>query len=109
MTEQLNETQQVIDKPQETPGNPETFGKRLKAIRTFKCMNQRQFGKLLGIHNTTVGRLENGRRIPSIEEAIHYAEKLGQQYPDDFVRLCVQDELSSNGYTFDVYLISHDM
>jgi len=43
-----------------------TFGARLKALRKERKMTQEEVAKKLGLHNSYIGLLERGERIPSL-------------------------------------------
>lgn len=42
------------------------FGKRLKALRKGRKMTQEELADKLGLHNSYIGLLERGERIPSL-------------------------------------------
>lgn len=45
----------------------ELFGKRLKSLRTSKKMSQKEFGKLFGLAESTIGMYERDERRPDFE------------------------------------------
>ncbi len=52
------------------------FGKRLKILReSVLGKTQKELSELLGIPQPTLSSYENGRNIPTIDVAIHIAEK----------------------------------
>lgn len=44
----------------------EVFGRRLKALRKERRMTQEEVAEKLGLHNSYIGLLERGERIPSL-------------------------------------------
>jgi len=44
----------------------EVFGKRLKTLRKERKMTQEELADKLGLHNSYIGLLERGERIPSL-------------------------------------------
>ncbi|KAE9515995.1 helix-turn-helix domain-containing protein [Candidatus Liberibacter asiaticus] len=65
---------EVIDRRYEDVTNkkrldPYAIGARLKSIRKDKGMSQIEFGKLLGMPNSTLSNYEQGRTIPEIKPA----------------------------------------
>ncbi|MBC7713054.1 MAG: helix-turn-helix transcriptional regulator [Rhizobacter sp.] len=56
---------------------PLTFAKFIRACRTSKDMNQKEFAKFLGIAPGTLCDLEKGRQLVSPELAKKYAKKCG--------------------------------
>ena len=46
--------------------NIEKVGKRLRALREEKNITQEELGKILGTSHVTIGRYENGERIPKL-------------------------------------------
>jgi transcriptional regulator with XRE-family HTH domain len=55
----------------------QSFGHRLKQMRTGKKMTLEEMGKILGTSKQVLSRYENGRRVPKITTAKLYAERLG--------------------------------
>jgi len=44
----------------------QVFGRRLKALRKERKMTQEELADKLGLHNSYIGLLERGERIPSL-------------------------------------------
>ena len=57
--------------------NMEEFGKRLKSLRIEKQYTQESLAEVLGISRDFVGRLERGKKGPSIEIVDILREALG--------------------------------
>lgn len=53
--------------------NIEKVGKRLRALREEKNITQEELGKILGTSHVTIGRYENGERIPKLDILIDLA------------------------------------
>lgn len=53
--------------------NIEKVGKRLRALREEKKITQEELGKILGTSHVTIGRYENGERIPKLDILIDLA------------------------------------
>lgn len=45
----------------------ELFGKKIKALRTSKKISQREFGKIFGVAESTIGMYERDERRPDFE------------------------------------------
>jgi len=56
--------------------NKREIGRRIRELRGFE-MNQKEFGKLLGINQSMVSRLEKGE-IPTVEMLLKISEKFGK-------------------------------
>lgn len=52
----------------------ELFGKRLKALRTAKKISQKEFGKLFGLAESTIGMYERDERRPDFELLNKFAD-----------------------------------
>lgn len=53
--------------------NIEKVGKRLRALREEKNITQEELGRILGTSHVTIGRYENGERIPKLDILIDLA------------------------------------
>lgn len=53
--------------------NIEKVGKRLRTLREEKNITQEELGKILGTSHVTIGRYENGERIPKLDILIDLA------------------------------------
>lgn len=53
--------------------NIEKVGKRLRALREERKITQEDLGKILGTSHVTIGRYENGERIPKLDILIELA------------------------------------
>lgn len=56
--------------------NKREIGRRIRELRGFE-MNQKEFGKLLGINQSMVSRLEKGE-IPTVEILLKISETFGK-------------------------------
>lgn len=54
----------------------ERFGRRVRAFRKLKRMQQAELAKRLSISTTLLGRVERGEKIPTIDLIEHIAELL---------------------------------
>ena len=54
----------------------ETLGRSLVGLRGFKGLTQEQVAQKLGVHQTTIGRLEQGN-TPRFEQLVALAELYG--------------------------------
>lgn len=52
----------------------ELFGKKLKALRTSKKISQKEFGKLFGLAESTIGMYERDERRPDFELLNKFAD-----------------------------------
>ncbi|RNC98263.1 helix-turn-helix domain-containing protein [Lysinibacillus halotolerans] len=52
----------------------ELFGKKLKALRTSKKISQKEFGKLFGVAESTIGMYERDERRPDFELLNKFAD-----------------------------------
>lgn len=61
-----------------TPHNPLAlaFGVRLRQLRTQHGISQDQLARRTGIHPTAIGRLEHGRREPTLKTILRLAHGL---------------------------------
>lgn len=55
------------------------WGKRIRAFRKLKRIQQMEFAKRLGISTTVLGKIERGQKVPSQE----LLEKMAQQLDID--------------------------
>ena len=58
------------------------FGKRLKAMRKGRKMTQEELADKLGLHNSYIGLLERGERIPSLLTLDRIAKYFGVKPAD---------------------------
>lgn len=52
----------------------ELFGKKLKALRTKRKISQKEFGKLFGLAESTIGMYERDERRPDFELLNKFAD-----------------------------------
>ncbi|WP_342471601.1 helix-turn-helix transcriptional regulator [Metasolibacillus sp. FSL H7-0170] len=52
----------------------ELFGKRLKALRTGKKISQKEFGRIFGLAESTIGMYERDERRPDFELLNKFAD-----------------------------------
>lgn len=52
----------------------ELFGKKLKALRTARKISQKEFGKLFGLAESTIGMYERDERRPDFELLNRFAD-----------------------------------
>ena len=52
------------------------FGRRIRAFRKLKRIQQVEFAKRIGISVTILGRIERGEKMPSIEQLQKIADAL---------------------------------
>lgn len=52
----------------------ELFGKKLKALRTSKKISQKEFGKIFGVAESTIGMYERDERRPDFELLNKFAD-----------------------------------
>jgi len=50
------------------------FGKKLKALRTSKKISQKEFGKIFGVAESTIGMYERDERRPDFELLNKFAD-----------------------------------
>jgi transcriptional regulator with XRE-family HTH domain len=66
----------------------EKFGEKLRILRTRRGLTTRELGELLGVNQSHVTRMEQGKRIPNVAMVIKIAAIFGVT-----VDQLVQDEL----------------
>jgi len=71
-----------------------TFGARLKALRKERKMTQEEVAKKLGLHNSYIGLLERGERIPSLITLERVASYFGIKTSDLIVEEQKRQKLS---------------
>ncbi|MFF5996816.1 helix-turn-helix transcriptional regulator [Lysinibacillus sp. KU-BSD001] len=54
----------------------ERFGRRIRAFRKLKRVQQVEFAKRIGVSTTVLGRIERGEKIPSTEQLQQIADEL---------------------------------
>ena len=52
-------------------------GKKIKLIRNFRGLTQKQLGELTGIHEVAICKYERGKNTPKHEQLIKIADALG--------------------------------
>ena len=52
------------------------FGSRMKLLRKKRKLNQTEMGQLLGLHYIHIGRYENGKSVPTVEQLARISRKL---------------------------------
>ena len=52
------------------------YGRRIRAFRKLKRIQQTEFAKRIGISVTILGRIERGEKMPSIEQLQKIADAL---------------------------------
>ncbi|KOS70323.1 transcriptional regulator [Lysinibacillus contaminans] len=52
------------------------WGRRIRAFRKLKRMQQVEFSRKIGISTTTLSKIERGERIPSVELLMIIAQAL---------------------------------
>lgn len=84
---------------------PLTFAKFIRACRTSKDMNQKEFASFLGISPGTLCDIEKGRQLVSPELAKKYAKKSGMS---ELVAItaCLEDQLRKAKIKFKVNLVA---
>ena len=75
----------------------------LYAIRLGDEMSQVEFSKKLKISKSHLCDIEKGRKNISVERAVYFA-KILKYSEDQFVKLALQDQLSSAGLAYSVDL-----
>ena len=54
----------------------ERWGRRIRAFRKLKCVQQSEFAKRIDVSTTVLGRIERGERIPKQELLDRIAKEL---------------------------------
>ena len=54
----------------------ESFGERLRTVRTQRHLTQRDLEKMTGLNNTAISLLETGKREPTLKTSIRLADAL---------------------------------
>ena len=72
----------------------EIFGRRLKELRKEKDMTQEELASSLQLHNSYIGLLERGERIPSLITLDKIARHFGVKPSDLIVEEKKQEKLS---------------
>ena len=57
--------------------NTDTFARRLRELREKRGISQQVLADFCVISKSTIGRYENGERIPDIETAVRLADFFG--------------------------------
>ena len=52
------------------------YGRRIRAFRKLKRIQQVKFAKCIGVSVTTLGRIERGEKIPTAEQLQKIADEL---------------------------------
>ncbi len=99
----ITETSDAMEFLDELLGGPLTFRELLNAIRLCDEISQVDFARKLNISKSHLCDIEKGRKNVSVERAAHFARTL-QYSVDQFVRLALQDQLSSAGLDYKVHL-----
>ena len=55
----------------------ETFAENARELRLIRGMTQDEVGEIVGVHRSTICKLESGYRAMRIDTAVKYAEALG--------------------------------
>ena len=71
-----------------------TLGKRLKSLRKGRKMTQGELAGKLGIHNSYIGLLERGERMPSLSTLSKMAKYFGVKPVDLLMEEEKQEKLS---------------
>ncbi|MEZ4732347.1 MAG: helix-turn-helix transcriptional regulator [Caldilineaceae bacterium] len=58
-------------------GEMKQFGEKLRVLRQRRGLSQEQLGEMLGVHQTHVGRLERGEKIPNAAIILKVADIFG--------------------------------
>ena len=78
-------------------GGPLTFAQLLSSIRKGEDWSQNEMAKRLKVTRSFICNLEKGRKIPSLQSAVDYAEALGYS-PHQFATLVIQDQVNKMGF-----------
>lgn len=70
----------------------EKFGEKLRSLRTQRGLTTRELGELLGVNQSHVTRMEQGKRIPNVAMVVKIAAVFGVT-----VDQLVQDEIELDG------------
>jgi transcriptional regulator with XRE-family HTH domain len=54
----------------------ERYGRRIRAFRKLKRIQQVEFAKRIGVSTTILGRMERGEKIPTAEQFQKIADEL---------------------------------
>lgn len=54
----------------------ERYGRRIRAFRKLKRIQQVEFAKRIGVSTTLLGRMERGEKIPTAEQLQKIADEL---------------------------------
>jgi transcriptional regulator with XRE-family HTH domain len=92
-TKEKSQARKVLEK---YTSGPQTLGRFITSIRKGEEMNLEEFGKQLGISQSHLSDIENGRKLVSAVLAAQYAKKLGYS-EKQFIRLALQDSLNRQG------------
>lgn len=52
------------------------YGRRIRAFRKLKRIQQVEFAKQIGVSTTSLGRMERGEKIPTAEQLQKIADEL---------------------------------
>lgn len=99
MITKKNINQKLIHKLETIAKEKLTLGSLIKSIRLGEEKTQEEFATQLGISKQYLCDIEKGRRCVSPKLAAKYAELLGYSV-DQFIRLCLQDMLDKDGFSF---------
>jgi transcriptional regulator with XRE-family HTH domain len=101
----MNTNYDLIQKLEKMTEKKLTLNHLLASIRQGEGLSQISFAKLLGVSKQFVCDLEHDRRFLSPKMAREFALKLG--YSDiQFVRLCLQDFMESQGLSYEIQLLA---
>jgi transcriptional regulator with XRE-family HTH domain len=104
MSTRVTKKSKAVKDLEKIAGQELTFASMLLSTRLGMELTQEQFGKLLGVKRAYICDLEKGRTDVSIEQAIHFAKKLGRSKML-FVQLVIQEQCKQNGLNLEVKLI----
>lgn len=85
-----------------------TFGEALHSYRLCEEITQKAFAKNLGISQSSLCDIEQGRRIPSIGRAAKIANLIGMP-EETWVKLSLQDSLKKEKLNYIVILKPGEM
>jgi transcriptional regulator with XRE-family HTH domain len=102
----MNTNQDIMKKLEKISGKKLTLNNLLASIREGEDLSQVAFAKQLGVSRQFICDLEHDRRSLSPKMAREFARRLGYS-ESQFIRLCLQDLIQSDGLDYEVQLLSY--
>jgi transcriptional regulator with XRE-family HTH domain len=82
-------------------GEPMSFAKLLRSIRTRDDLTQKELADILEVTVSHISDIENGRKFVSVERAYEFAQKL-KDSEKFFVAVALQDQVNQADLDFKV-------